>query len=93
MLTNNCMIFSSFANSGWCDVKSNLNALISCSLLKKSSLRFSFIYELLIPLLLDIKDFIVEAKVIVTDFCMRGTEARIPEAKKTIENWLKSLGY
>ena len=40
-----------------------------------------------------IKDFIVEAKVIVTDFCMRGTEARIPEAKKTIENWLKSLGY
>ena len=39
------------------------------------------------------KDFLVEAKVIVTDFCMLGTEARKPEAKKTIEDWLKSLGY
>ena len=40
-----------------------------------------------------IKDFIVEANVIVTEFGMKGTEARKPEAKKTIENWLKSLGY
>ena len=40
-----------------------------------------------------IKDFIVEANVIVTEFGMEGTEARKPEAKKTIENWLKSLGY
>ena len=40
-----------------------------------------------------IKDFIVEAKVIVTDFSMLGTEARKPSAKTTIENWLKSLNY
>ena len=40
-----------------------------------------------------IKDFIVEAKVIVTDYSMIGTEARKPSAKNAIENWLKSLGY
>ena len=40
-----------------------------------------------------IKDYLIEAKVIVTDFCMIGAEARKPEAKQTIENWLKSLGY
>ena len=40
-----------------------------------------------------IKEYIVEANVIVTDFSMLGTEARKPEAKKTIENWLKSIGY
>ena len=40
-----------------------------------------------------IKDFIVEAKVIATDFSMLGTEARKPIAKTTIENWLKSLDY
>ena len=39
------------------------------------------------------KDFLIEAKVIVTDFCMLGTEARKPSAKKAIEDWLKSLGY
>ena len=40
-----------------------------------------------------IKEFIVEANVIVTDFCMLGTEARKPTAKKIVEDWLKSLGY
>ena len=40
-----------------------------------------------------IKEFIVEANVIVTEFSMLGTEARKPEAKNKIENWLKSLGY
>ena len=40
-----------------------------------------------------IKDFIVEAKVIVTDFSMIGSEARKPSAKNIIENLLKSLGY
>ncbi len=40
-----------------------------------------------------IKDFIVEAKVIVTDFSMLGTKARKPEAKQEIEKWLKSIGY
>ena len=40
-----------------------------------------------------IKDFIVEANVIVTDFSLLGTEARKPEAKNIIENWLKTLGF
>ena len=40
-----------------------------------------------------IKSLLIEANVIVTDFCMKGTEARKPAAQKTIEDWLKSLGY
>ena len=40
-----------------------------------------------------IKLLLVEANVVVTDFCMKGTEARKPEAEKKIEDWLKSLGY
>ena len=40
-----------------------------------------------------IKDFIVEANVIVIDFNMYGTKAGKPEAKQEIEKWLKSFGY
>ena len=40
-----------------------------------------------------IKEFIVEANVIVTNFSMLGTEARKPEAKNKIEDWPKNLGY
>ena len=40
-----------------------------------------------------IKDYVIEAKVIVSDFCMKGTEARKPEAKSTIEKWLKSIEF
>ena len=40
-----------------------------------------------------IKLLLEEANVIVTDFCMKGKEARNPEAQEKIEEWLKSLGY